>query len=547
VSGRWRIGAAALAFDSKGVLFITSMRRPAAPMFAWSALTWAPLTVGDRLAAALVDPRRRERHAVLALAAYVGLWTLYGVIAKGSQDIHFDMGEALAWSRELAVGNPKHPPLSAYVVKVWFSVFPRTDWAYYLLAVTVAAVGLWIAWMLSARWLDPEKRIAGLALLSLVPFFNFHALKFNANSVLIPLWAATTWSFMRSFESRRIPWAALAGLCAAGAMLGKYWSIVLLGGLAVAALVDPRRGAYFRSAAPWVTILVGALALSGHAVWLVNHGFGPILYAASEHTSPGTLATLTAALGFLLGTAGYIAIPVAVAFMAAQPTRAALIDTVWPHTCDRRFANIAFVAPLLLSVLLALASGALIVSLWAMPALTLLPVVMLSSPQLAITRETLTRLVSLAITFPVVMLAAAPGIALMRHRTGLEHHAAHYRLLAQAVDQAWSATSRQPLALVGSDTNLVNGVVFYLAAEPSTYDILGPRETPWVDAGRIAREGIAMFCAADESGCVNAADSLAAKGPKGKRIELEIRRSYLGLEGAPQRYLIETMPPSAPR
>jgi 4-amino-4-deoxy-L-arabinose transferase-like glycosyltransferase len=521
------------------------MTRPAAPIPAWSAFWRAPLALGERLCAALLDPSRRERHAVLVLGAYVALWTLYGVIAKGSQDIHFDMGEALAWSRELAVGNPKHPPLSAVVVKAWFSVFPRADWAYYLLAMTVATAGLWIAWRLSARWLDAEKRVAGLVLMSLVPFFNFQALKFNANTVLIPLWAATTYCFVRSFESRRWDWAALAGLCAAGAMLGKYWSVALLLGLGVAALLDERRGAYFRSAAPWVTIAVGALALTSHGVWLATHGFGPILYAASEHPSPGARATLLAALGFLVGTAGYVAVPVALTLMAARATRAALLDTLCPHTPDRRFASIAFVAPLLLSVVLALFAGALIVSLWAMPALTLLPVVVLSSPQLKIGRAALARLVTLSVAFPAVMLAAAPAVALAIHRAGLDHHAAHYRLLAQAVDQAWRATSTQPLKLVGSDTNLVNGVVFYLSAAPSTDDILGPRETPWVDAARMAREGIVVVCAADERSCVSAADALAARGPKGRRVEVEIARSYLGFAGAPRRYVIETIPPGA--
>jgi hypothetical protein len=363
--------------------------------------------------------------------------------------------------------------------------------------------------------------------------------------VLIPLWAATTYCFVRSFESRRRDWAALAGLCAAGAMLGKYWSVALLLGLGVAALLDERRGAYFRSAAPWVTIAVGALALTRHGVWLATHGFGPILYAASEHPSPGARATLLAALGFLVGTAGYVAVPVALTLMAARATRAALLDTLCPHTPDRRFASIAFVAPLLLSVVLALFAGALIVSLWAMPALTLLPVVVLSSPQLKISRAALARLVTLSVAFPAVMLAAAPAVALAIHRAGLDHHAAHYRLLAQAVDQAWRATSTQPLKLVGSDTNLVNGVVFYLSAAPSTDDILGPRETPWVDAARMAREGIAVVCAADERSCVSAADALAARGPKGRRVEVEIARSYLGFAGAPQRYVIETIPPGA--
>ena len=75
------------------------------------------------------------------LVGYCGLWTLYGTIAKGSQDIHFDMGEMVAWSREIVLGTPKHPPLAAWLVRAWFAVFPLADWAYYLFAMVMATRG----------------------------------------------------------------------------------------------------------------------------------------------------------------------------------------------------------------------------------------------------------------------------------------------------------------------------------------------------------------------------------------------------------------------
>src|SRR6202021_3991798 len=104
----------------------------------------------------------------------------------------------------------------------------------YLLAMATATAALWAAWKASAPYLAAEKRAVGLALLSLVPFFSFHALKYNANSAMMPWWALTTWFFLRSFETRRSGIAALAGITAAGAMLVKYWSIVLLAALAIA-------------------------------------------------------------------------------------------------------------------------------------------------------------------------------------------------------------------------------------------------------------------------------------------------------------------------
>jgi len=214
-----------------------------------------------RLLDALSDPKRSGRAVLTVLAAYWVVWTVYAVVAKASQDFHFDMGEMVAWSREVTFGTPKHPPLPAWLVAVWFWIFPLTTWAYDLLAVGMAVVTMWVAFVVATHYLDGRKRAVGLALLTLVPFFNFHALKFNANSAMMPWWALTTWFFLRSFETRGFGFAALAGAAAAGAMLTKYWSVVLLASLAIAAISDPRRKLYFVSAAPYVTIGVGLAAL----------------------------------------------------------------------------------------------------------------------------------------------------------------------------------------------------------------------------------------------------------------------------------------------
>ena len=221
----------------------------------------ATLTAAARYRDALTDPVRADRAVLASLIAYAVLWAIYATIAKGSQGLHYDMAEVIAWSRDLQLGYLKHPPLAAGIVWLWFSVFPVAEWSYYLLAMAMPAVALWFAWRLSADYLDIEKRVVGLALLTLIPFFNFHALKFNVNTVLIPLWAMTTFWFLRSFETRSRLYAALAGIGAAGCMLGKYWSVFLLAGLAVAALIDSRRAVYFRSAAPWITIISGASSL----------------------------------------------------------------------------------------------------------------------------------------------------------------------------------------------------------------------------------------------------------------------------------------------
>jgi 4-amino-4-deoxy-L-arabinose transferase-like glycosyltransferase len=495
----------------------------------------------ERLFAALIDPARSERAMLWLLAGYVVVWSAYGAIAKGSQDLHFDIGEMFAWSHQIGLSAPTHPPLGAWLVRLWFGVMPAQDWAFYLLAILVATVALWIAWRLAGRYLPPEKRVLGLALLSLLPFYNFHALKYNASSMLTPFWAATTWWFLLSFETRRASFAALAGFAAGAAMLGKYWSIFLLAGLGIAALTDPRRAAYFRSPAPWVTIAAGAAVLAPHVFWIATHGFTTVDFAFTSHAT--SLARAAAgSLYFLLSVLGYIAAPIVLGALATLPSIAAIKDTLAPSESERRMLLVAFAAPLLLAALVAVAARADLDPLWSMSAMTLLPVVLFSSPSLSVNRTAAVNILALAIVLPLLMLAASPVIALVIHRQGVPNYASHYRLIAQAIEQAWRAHTDKPLRIVGGNRPVVDGSNFYFAAPPATFVVTDPARTPWVDRARIEREGIAIVCPRLEPGCVKELNGYAARYG-GKVEDVALARRFFGTSDTPIDYRIAIIPP----
>jgi 4-amino-4-deoxy-L-arabinose transferase-like glycosyltransferase len=498
----------------------------------------------ERLVAALADPARGEWTMVVVLCAYAVLWAVYATLSNASQDLHYDMVEMAALAREPALGYFKHPPLAVFLVKAWFAVFPLADWSYYLLATTVPALTLWIVWRLSADFMSGEKRVLGLALLMLVPFFNFHALRFNANTVLLPLWAATTLWFLRSYETRSWLYAALAGIAAAGAMLGKYWSIFLLMGLGLAALLDSRRGIYFRSAAPWITAGVGLLVLAPHLLWLYQNNFGPFSYALGIHGDRTLFAAIKSSLGYLAGGAAYGAVALALVLVIVRPSRAAWRNALFPGTPQRQLAALAFWAPLLLPAIVAPLAGVEVVSLWTISCWSLLPVVLLSSPLVVVTRDAAVRVVAIAAALPVAMVIMAPAIAVAMHQFGLvKPSAAHSRLLARAVEQAWHETTDRPLRLVGGQGDLAYGVAFYAAEKPSALPDFDRKLAFWITPERLVREGIALVCASSDRLCVTNAESLAAAGPPGRRSEVALARRHFGSEGASARYLIITVPP----
>ena len=500
-----------------------------------------------RLLAALVDPSRCERTMLVVLACYAALWTIYGILAKGSQDLHFDFGEQYSWSLDTIWASPKHPPLAQWLVGAWFAVFPRADWAYYLFAMVLATAALWFGWRLMERYLDGPKRVIGLALLTFIPVFNFHALKFNNNAMSLPTWAATTWLFLRAFETRRADYAALAGLAAGTAMLSKYWSVFLLAGLGLAALLDRRRLDYLRSPSPWITIAVGALVVAPHFIWVATHGWRTFEWMFSSHPASDHGTALWSGVQYIAGTIGYLVAPVLIALVATRPKSNTIGDMLWPPEPDRRLVVLAFLIPLLLPALAAPLIGGKPVSLWALAGVITLPIIVLSPARLVLTREAALRILGFAVVLPLLAIAAAPAVAFIIHRFGTDTDSPHYRQVAQAVERVWRETTDQPLRIVGSYENLLSGTVFYYRDGPSAFEIVNPRMTPWIDDARLARDGLAMVCPADNVLCMNALNARAAHAPGGKRAEAMISRTYMGYSDPPQQFVIATVPPDGTR
>ena len=175
----------------------------------------------------------------LLLVGFVAVWQAFLSIAYFGGDLHPDVLETWTLGRSLEWGYVKHPPLMGWVARAWTSVFPLENWSFQLMALTNSAIGLWMVDLISRRFVRGDKRMIVLLLLMLLPIYQFHAQRFNANAVLLATWPLATYCFLRSFETRDARWAVAAGAAAALAMLGKYYSVFLLAGFAVAAVLTP--------------------------------------------------------------------------------------------------------------------------------------------------------------------------------------------------------------------------------------------------------------------------------------------------------------------
>jgi hypothetical protein len=186
----------------------------------------------------------------------------------------------------------------------------------------------------------------------------------------------------------------------------------------------------------------------------------------------------------------------------------------------------------------------LVISLWSIASMTLLPVVLLSSPRLVVPAMPARRIVGLALGLPLIALAMSPLIAWVIHRQGVPNYGAHYRLLAQAIEKNWTQVTDRPLRFLGSYNNLLYGALFYLPDTALPLEIVNPYLTPGIDDAQVARDGISLVCPVEETPCMTALDRFAARAPARRRAEVTIARTYLGTADTPDRFAIVTIPPA---
>ena len=479
------------------------------------------------------------------------LYTAFAIISSASVGLHPDLLETYARGLHPAAGYEGHAPLAALMAGAWFSLFPPTDWAFHLLAMVNAAAGLYATDCIAHRCLDGDKRIAVLLLLLLTPFYQFIGQRFSADQTLLSTWPIATYCFLRAFETRSLAWSAGAGAAAAIAMLGSYHSGFLIAGFVAAVLAHHGRRAYLRSWSPWLSAAVSALMLAPHLQWLLAPDIvlaaGRGDAAALHSSAPLTKVLWKDSLCLVEGVAS-VGLLLAVYWIAVRPNRAILRETLWPPDPDGRMLVALLVAPLVLPAIVAPFVGTVLTPPWTMPAAFLLPIVLLRPKAAELTRVAAIRITALVAVITICTLAAAPWLAQRTHAEGTRESREYYRPVSAEVTNAWRLATGLPLRIVMGNRDLASAVTFYSPDHPDAMPgfEIGPA-TPWITSERLAQDGWAAICNADDEKCVDAARQRASGKSNVQFVTYSTINRYLGKGGKLGRFFfILAAPESKP-
>jgi Dolichyl-phosphate-mannose-protein mannosyltransferase len=498
-------------------------------MISTSVVGSAPLSMWQR------SPPLRSQ-LLLLLICHLLVWTWAGVASRSNFDAPGDMVEAYAWAQGWQWGYYKHPPLSAWVTGLWFAVVPETQFGFSLLSAFNVVIGLAGLAVLARQFLPPRWVILTVAVASLAPGVTGLAMRFNANAVLIATWPWVMALFVRLMTHGRSRDAWLCGVVAALAVLGKYYSGVLLLSLLVTALLLPQWRRRLWSGPMALAVLVCLLCLAPHLSWLLAQTEGPLQYAQAAAGQQSAGESMLRAGSFALAQ---IVFPL-LAFLALRLTlegpacRHAFVQAVSaPLRLRAQAVWLMAMLPIITTMVATVATGARTASVWGLAlamGLALLATSRAHETGATVNLKKLWR--AMAIIWCVILLLAplwwlthahaeAPGAAEPREE------------LALALHSTWRAEVGGPLPYISGTRALAASTAFYGADHPRYWSVWNHHvETPWTDAGDITARGAMIVCETLDLACQQLAQSWSAD-----RRTLSVAKVVRGISFAPKDYV----------
>lgn len=196
--------------------------------------------------------------------------------------------EAYYWTyaQHPALGYFDHPPMVAWSVKLGTLLCGDSE-----LGVRLSNLVFWLGtlgllWWTGKMWFgEPTALIAALLFISLPVFSGIGVLTFP-DGALVFFWALTLFAISKALMSQRGSWWLLAGVGFGGAMLSKYYAVLLAPSLLIFLLRAPTHRVWLRRPHLWIACAIAAALFSPVIVWNAQHEWASFLFQTSRTSDP---------------------------------------------------------------------------------------------------------------------------------------------------------------------------------------------------------------------------------------------------------------------
>jgi 4-amino-4-deoxy-L-arabinose transferase-like glycosyltransferase len=213
-----------------------------------------------------VDPENDR----LYLRAFWGLLLFHGLIwfSLGmALDLHPDTADHWVWSQYISLGYYEHPPMIAWVIRLFTMVLGNNQWAIEFGTQLVVLSSFFLLFKLARIQFGTPTAFWSILTLEATPLFSVGSIIFIIDSVMILFYLWTVLLFWQGIHSERKHFFYWAGLTLGLALLSKVTAVLFpLTGF-IFLIVDKKRRKWLLAPRLYLGLLLGLIIFSPFLYW----------------------------------------------------------------------------------------------------------------------------------------------------------------------------------------------------------------------------------------------------------------------------------------
>lgn len=441
-----------------------------------------------------------------AALAQAALWVLVPAVVYSAPP--GDVPLILTLGHEFRLGSYLGPPLAFWLGEMAFRMAGIAG--VYILAQACIVAAFWAVFALGRSIVGTRHAVLAVLLMAGIAAYNVPSPEFGPAVIALPLWALALLHYWRAVgEGRRGYWLIL-GLDLGLLLLASYVGLILVAVLAAFTLAAPRGREALRHIEPWCALVLTAVVIFPHAVWLRDSWDLVLASLAAEGPRDAVLPPAVWLVAtILLSHVGVgLLVLLASGWRMRGRERAPEIDRNPAARPARVFVYVFALAPALIAVGLATWFDRLgpLARIGPLIVLTALAVVVSAGDRIYLYRERQVSMAWLGLlagppALVVLAVLALPWTFGIELQTG-QPAAAMGRFFA---DNFQRRTGR-PLAYVAGDSRLATLIALAAPGRPRVYFDDAPDRSPWASAAALRANGaILVWPATDTAGTPPAA------------------------------------------
>ena len=253
----------------------------------------------------------------LSLIAVVIALTLLRLWAAGRIELLPEEAYYWTYSKHLAPGYFDHPPMVAWMIRAGTALLGDTE-----RGVRIVNIFLWIGscallWQTASIWFG-ERVASGAALLFCVlPIFMGTGFIVTPDGPLVFFWTLTLYAVSRALHASRSVYWLLAGAAFGGALLSKYYALLLAPSLLLFLLFSAQYRRWLLCPQPWLALVVALAMFSPVILWNAHHQWVSFAFQSSRTAGAGASVWKQAGM-FWLVQLGILTPPLFVLLVIAE-------------------------------------------------------------------------------------------------------------------------------------------------------------------------------------------------------------------------------------